>query len=107
MRWNLYGSHVDIEILYVTACPHLDRARSRVREALAAVGVPASVRETEVATTDCAVRLGMCGSPTILIDGRDPFPTAEAGSLSCRLYRTDHALDGAPSVRQLIEAVKR
>ena len=98
---------MDIEILYVTACPHVDRAKSRVREALAAVGVKASIRETEVATTDYAVRLGMQGSPTILIDGRDAFPTGEVASLSCRLYRTEQAVDGAPSVRQLIDAVKR
>ncbi|MFJ6621584.1 alkylmercury lyase family protein [Kitasatospora sp. NPDC091335] len=40
----------------------------------------------EVADEAEATRLGMCGSPTILIDGTDPFPPPGAvPSLSCRL----------------------
>ena len=53
-----------------------------------------------------AERRGMRGSPTFLIDGHDPFHgDGKVGSLSCRLYRVDVALDGAPSVRQLIEVI--
>jgi hypothetical protein len=45
----------------------------------------------------------MHGSPTLLIDGRDPFaqPGAQA-SVSCRLYRgADGRASGAPSVTEL------
>ena len=56
-----------------------------------------------------AARWGMPGSPTLLIDGTDPF--AEPGqrpSMSCRLYRTvDGRASGAPSVAQLRQAVEQ
>ena len=51
----------------------------------------------------------MRGSPTLLIDGVDPF--AEPGqqpSLSCRLYRDDGGrIAPAPSVRQLRQAIEQ
>lgn len=56
-----------------------------------------------------AARWGMRGSPTLLIDGTDPF--AEAGQepgLSCRRYRDDDGqLSGAPSVSQLRQAIEQ
>src|SRR3989442_12587955 len=54
-----------------------------------------------------AARLGMSGSPTILLDGVDPFAAAGAvPSVSCRIYRgPDGAADGAPSVQDLTAAL--
>jgi hypothetical protein len=99
---------VHIEILHVPDCPNLDRIRTRLREALRAAGVTASVRELEVATPDAAARAGMRGSPTLLIEGRDPFAAdAARPSLSCRLYRTASGVAGAPDLTQLVEAVSR
>ena len=52
--------------------------------------------------TEAATR-GMTGSPTLLVDGVDPFAVAGlAPSVSCRLYRDEHgAASGAPTVAQL------
>ncbi|MFF0446266.1 alkylmercury lyase family protein [Streptomyces sp. NPDC004609] len=54
-----------------------------------------------------AARLGMTGSPTVLIDGTDPFTTpGTPASVSCRLYRgPDGTVDGAPSVPELRRAL--
>ena len=56
-----------------------------------------------------AARWGMHGSPTLLIDGVDPF--AEPGqrpSMSCRLYRDDNGQpSGAPSADQLQRVIAR
>jgi predicted DsbA family dithiol-disulfide isomerase len=56
-----------------------------------------------------AARWGMHGSPTLLIDGLDPF--AEPGqppSLSCRLYLDEHGqVSGTPSVGQLRQAIEQ
>jgi hypothetical protein len=56
-----------------------------------------------------AVSWGMHGSPTLLIDGADPF--AEPGqppTMSCRLYRDDFGQTaGAPSVAQIRLAIKQ
>jgi len=95
-----------IEILHVPGCPNLGLARSRLSSALHRTGVTASVREIVVADPTTAEQRGMHGSPTITIDGRDPFDRDTApGSLSCRLYWTEGRLDGAPGTAQLIDAI--
>jgi len=50
----------------------------------------------------------MHGSPTILVDGTDPFAQpGQLASVSCRLYRdSDGHVDGAPSVSQLRQAIQ-
>ncbi|WP_326625188.1 MULTISPECIES: hypothetical protein [unclassified Streptomyces] len=86
--------------------------RRRLAEGAArASAVAAGLHEVDVVTrvvTDRAEaeRIGFTGSPTVLIDGEDPF--AEAGrtqGMACRLYRTPEGLDGAPSVGQLHQAL--
>lgn len=56
---------------------------------------------------DQARRYGMTGSPTLVIDGTDPFhQSGQQPSLSCRLYRDDDSTLGpAPSTAQLWAAV--
>lgn len=99
---------VRIDVVHVPDCANLERARARLREALAGAGLTVDVRDVEVATPADAERAGMRGSPTILIDGRDPFAVdAAESSLSCRLYHTADGVDGAPSVAQLLEALSR
>jgi hypothetical protein len=105
------GSHtlgaVVIEVLYVPACPNVRRARERLRSALKATGVVATIRETEVSTPADAARIGMHGSPTILIDRRDPFhQEGEEASLSCRFYDVGGSIEGAPSVEQLVKVLQ-
>jgi hypothetical protein len=105
--WNPYGSRVRIDILYVTGCPNLAAARARVHEALQDAGLSAVVGEVEIVTEADARRFGMHGSPTILIDGQDPFGLADKPSLACRLYRTADAVEGAPTVAALVEVLSR
>lgn len=107
MYWKLYGRRVQIQILYVPDCPNLASARSRVQAALHDAGVHASVEEIEVASFDDAERLGMHGSPTVLIDGHDPFASEDEVSLSCRLYRSEAGLAGSPTVAQLTAVLAR
>jgi len=97
-----------IDLLYVTGCPNLAAARSRVQEALQDAGSSAVIEEVEILTEADAQRFDMYGSPTILIDGHDPFRLAEEPSLACRLYRTaGAAMDGAPTVADLVEVLSR
>ena len=94
-----------ITILTVPDCPNTPVAAGRITAALA--GRPASVELVEVTGEAEAARLGMTGSPTILLDGVDPFAAAGAvPGLSCRIYRgPDGAAAGAPSVRDLTAAL--
>jgi hypothetical protein len=94
-----------ITVLAVPDCPNAPVAAGRITAALA--GRPASVELVEVTGEAEAARLGMTGSPTILLDGVDPFAAAGAvPSVSCRIYRgPDGAADGVPSVQNLTAAL--
>jgi hypothetical protein len=94
-----------ITVLAVPDCPNAPVAVGRITAALA--GRPASVELVEVTGETDAARLGMTGSPTILLDGVDPFAGAGAvPSVSCRIYRgPDGTPKGAPSVQDLTAAL--
>lgn len=98
---------MDVEVAYVEGCPNLSTIRERLRLALDAVGHGGiEVRLRVVRSEAEAAHLGFVGSPTVVIDGMDPFDASDAGvGLACRLYRTTSGLSGAPTVEQLIEAL--
>ncbi|WP_326793828.1 alkylmercury lyase family protein (plasmid) [Streptomyces sp. NBC_00841] len=94
-----------ITILAVPHCPNVPVVRERITTALA--GRSAEVELVEVREEAEAARWGMTGSPTVLLDGVDPFAMASApASVSCRLYRdADGRADGAPSIQALRQAL--
>ncbi|MGW2557667.1 alkylmercury lyase family protein [Streptomyces sp. NPDC001514] len=94
-----------ITVLTVPDCPNAPVIEERI--ARAAAGRGAAVERIEIADQEQAARLGMTGSPTVLIDGADPFAVPGApASLSCRLYRgRDGRVEGAPSVADLRSAL--
>jgi hypothetical protein len=97
-RWNLYRTGVEIDLLHVPDCPNRMLARDVLERALARTRQTAVVREHAVGSVEEAERLGMRGSPTILIDGRGAFPGGDGvASWSCRL--------SVPSLQQLTEAL--
>ena len=60
-----------------------------------------------VETPEEAERLRFVGSPTMLIEGRDPFAGTEEGfGLSCRVYETPDRLAGSPTRDQLRAALR-
>lgn len=94
------------DIVHVPDCPNVTVVRDRLRQAVECTGVVATIRTTEVSTPAEATQIGMHGSPTILLDGRDLFPgTAGQPSLSCRLYLVGTAIEGAPSTSQIAAAI--
>lgn len=91
-----------IIILSVPGCPNAQVARARLAEALG--GRDAAVETVEISDMAAAERWGMVGSPTILVDGADPFagPGRTQPALACRLYPAEEGrTDGAPSVADL------
>ena len=92
-----------ISLLYYDGCPNWHVADERLRAALVVVGRPHEVVEhILVSTPEEAEAAQFRGSPTVLLDGRDPFsdPDAPVG-LACRLYRTEQGLAGSPTQKQL------
>jgi len=61
----------------------------------------------EVAGPEEAERLHFTGSPTILVDGSDPFGAADAPvAFACRFYVTPEGRDTVPTVAQLRAAIE-
>lgn len=97
----------EITLLHVPDCPNLALARDRVVEAAEQAGVGVRVEERLVFGLSDAAELGFTGSPTILVDGVDPFAdTGSVPSMACRLYRTDEGVQGAPSVEALVRVLQ-
>ena len=99
---------MEIQLLYFDGCPHWRLAEARLEEALRQLGLPETPEQVRVETSKAAEGWNFHGSPSVLIDGADPFaePDAPVG-LTCRLYRTPEGLQGAPTVEQLVEALGR
>jgi hypothetical protein len=95
-----------VTIQYFTGCRHWQLADQRVRRA-ARGRDDIRIDHQLVETAEEAQRLGFAGSPTILVDGFDPFaePDQPIG-LSCRVYRTpEGGVAGAPTMDQLTDAL--
>ena len=92
---------MEIKLQYFDGCPNREVLDHRIAEALHG-RTDASIIRQRVETTEEAIRLGFHGSPTILIDGIDPFaePSAPVG-LACRVFRTPNGLAGSPTLEQL------
>jgi hypothetical protein len=98
---------MDMRVLYFNDRPHWRVAEARLREAQASVGdTAASVTYERVETPAQAEGTGFRGSPTILVDGRDPFahPDEPVG-LSCRMYRNPAGAEHSPTVEQIRSAL--
>jgi hypothetical protein len=98
---------VRVELLYLDDCPSWRLAEERLTAALRLANRPdVRVVRRRVATEEQATALGFFGSPTVLVDGRDPLATGgESVGLACRVFRTAAGLKGAPTIEQLVEAV--
>lgn len=95
-----------LTILAVPNCPNVKLLEQRLMQAIGD-RPDVTISQHEIGDQDQAARRGMHGSPTLLVDGIDPF--AQPGrhaSVSCRLYQKSRGkTDGAPSVRQLRAAI--
>lgn len=100
---------MDVELLVIPDCPNEGAAAELLRRALDDVGLSrVPVRTRVVESEPEAERLGFIGSPTVRIDGEDPFAeSARPVGLACRVYLTDGVRSGVPDLRRLRQALKR
>jgi hypothetical protein len=92
-----------LEVLHVPDCPNLPPMLRRLAEV---TDLPVTTRLIE--TDADAARFGMAGSPTLLINGTDPFaePSDRVDSVSCRLYHDETGKTvPTPSAKQLRDAI--
>lgn len=99
---------MSVTIRFLDGCPSWQRVRERLRAAAREVDVELDVRLEPVETLEEAQRLGFPGSPTILLEGVDPFARPGAvPALACRLYATPTGSAELPTVDQLATALRR
>lgn len=91
-----------IDVLHVPDCPNLAPLLDHLR-----MVTDLRVTTREVGSAAEAEEFGMAGSPTLLINGVDPFAApGQCAVVSCRLYRDeDGRIVPAPSVEQLRDAI--
>jgi hypothetical protein len=99
--------YVDVELLLVPDCPNASAAQQLLRSALDAVGLPSTpIRISLIDSEREAADRGFLGSPTIRINGIDPF--AEPGrpvGMACRIYPGPAGVSGLPPAEQLRKAI--
>lgn len=99
---------MNIQVLHIDECPNWEEAGVHLRSALNAVGQPdVAIDYILIATPEEAAGYAFAGSPTILIDGEDPFPSGGTTTdLACRVYNTGTRLAGSPTTEQLTQALR-
>jgi hypothetical protein len=100
---------MDVELLVVPDCPKEQAATTLLRTALDDLGLTTTAVRTTVIDTQYEAELrGFIGSPTILIDGTDPFggPMAPP-ALACRVYPGPTGASGVPALRSVRRALTR
>ena len=97
---------MDITLQYFSDCPNWKTTDAHLTALVTKHGVDAAVQHQLIETHETAVELGFRGSPTVLVDGVDPFadPNAPVG-LTCRIYPTGDGAAGSPTLDQLQEAI--
>ena len=99
---------MDVSLLYFDGCPNHDATLTLLQGLLADAGWDGELELINVESQERAEELSFRGSPTVLIDGVDPFLDADAPvGLSCRIYATDEGYRGTPPEPDLRTAIAR
>jgi hypothetical protein len=95
-----------VTLQYFDGCPNWKEAEACIKT-LRAEGFNIEFDRQLIETPEAAEQCGFRGSPTIVIDGDDPFadPGAPVG-LSCRVYQTENGYAGSPTLDQLRAALE-
>lgn len=98
---------VEVDVLIVPDCPNAAAAMALVDAAVQASGLPDTVVRVSVIDSHLeAERRGFVGSPTILVNGVDPFAEPDRrAALACRVYHGAGGVSGLPPANQLCAAL--
>jgi hypothetical protein len=99
---------MNIQLLYFDDCPSYQTALTLLQEALGAVGRSDVIQTIEIKDNADVERWKFIGSPTIRIDGIDPFDQGTSNyGMECRVFNTPNGLIGWPTREMLVEALER
>lgn len=93
-----------VTLQYFDGCPHWQSLDRRLRQL--AGEYEFAVTHEVITSAEQAEAVGFLGSPSMRIDGVDPFARGdESPGLACRVYDTPEGPAGAPTERQLRAAL--
>lgn len=97
---------MQITLQYLDGCPNWEVTDRLLKTLIDEHGLDATVGYELIDSHEAATEHGFRGSPTVLVDGVDPFadPDAPVG-LSCRVYRTPEGMAGSPTLDQITDAI--
>ena len=103
---SVEGGDMEITMQYFDGCPNWTVTDQLLKTVVDEHALDATVSYQLINTPDAAAEYGFRGSPTVLIDGVDPFadPDAPVG-LACRVYVTEDGLAGSPTREQLRQVI--
>jgi len=96
-----------IELLHIAHCPNSEQTLLPLQHAVDnTMPLSTSITSTLIDSAETAASTPFVGSPTILVDGMDLFPTDNRTSdLACRIYLTPNGLAGSPTQEQIEAAL--
>ena len=95
-----------VVVQYFESCPGWRVVARGIEDLIERHGLEVDLRYQRVETLEEARAHGFHGSPTILVDGRDPFAGEDAEvCFACRIYRTETGPAPSPSIEQLAHAL--
>ncbi len=93
-------------MLHFEGCPNLRPTAEILHEVLEQETPGYEIEMVDVEQQG-AHKTSFSGSPTILVDGKDLFPTGSPGEdFTCRIYKTPEGLKGHPTQQMLREALR-
>ena len=95
-----------ITLQYFDGCPNWKTTDTRLQKLVETGLVEAEVDYQLIDTIHAAEQRQFHGSPTVLIDGIDPFADDDTPvGLACRVYQTEQGPAGSPTLHQLEQAI--
>lgn len=94
-----------VALQYFEGCPNWQTTADHLAR-VADEGLDVTVDHELIDSHETAVARGFHGSPTVLVDGVDPFSDENTPiGLACRVYQTPAGLAGSPTLSQLRQAL--
>lgn len=97
-----------IELVYNSDCPNIPAARSCLLRAFAQLHLKPVWQEWEINDPEAPPHVRNCGSPTILVNGKDISGATEGIIASnCRIYMDDNnSISGVPPLQKVVNALQ-
>jgi hypothetical protein len=97
---------LNVVLQYFDSCPNWQVADRRLKQVANDNNLDIELAYQLVESPEDAEKYGFHGSPSILIDGVDPFATEDTPvGYACRIYMTETGAAEAPSVEQIAQVL--